>query len=42
VDHLAGTLYVDRMMSRTFATNAEVQARWLGMSADQVRSALGG
>jgi peptide deformylase len=41
VDHLAGTLYVDRMIARTFAANAEVQARWLGMSPDDVRTALG-
>jgi peptide deformylase len=41
VDHLAGTLYVDRMIARTFATNAEVQARWLGMAPEEVRAALG-
>jgi peptide deformylase len=41
VDHLAGTLYVDRMMTRTFASNAEVQERWLRASPDEVRAALG-
>jgi peptide deformylase len=41
VDHLAGTLYVDRMIARTFAANAEVQARWLAKSPDEVRAALG-
>ena len=41
VDHLGGTLYVDRMIARTFATNAEVQARWLALSADDVRASLG-
>jgi peptide deformylase len=41
VDHLEGTLYVDRMIARTFATNAEVQARWLALSADDVRASLG-
>jgi peptide deformylase len=40
VDHLAGTLYVDRMIARTFAANAEVQARWLRVSPDEVRAAL--
>ncbi len=40
VDHLAGTLYVDRMNTRTFAANAEVQARWLKMSAAEVMEAL--
>jgi peptide deformylase len=41
VDHLAGTLYVDRMITRTFAANAEVQARWLAAPPDEVRAALG-
>jgi peptide deformylase len=41
VDHLAGTLYVDKMIARTFASNAEVQARWLHMKADEVKYALG-
>lgn len=41
VDHLAGTLYVDRMITRTFAANAEVQARWLALPPDDVRDALG-
>jgi peptide deformylase len=41
VDHLAGTLYIDRMIARTFATNSEVLARWIGATADDVRAALG-
>jgi peptide deformylase len=41
VDHTRGVLYVDRMIARTFAANAEVQARWLGLSAEEVRAALG-
>jgi peptide deformylase len=41
VDHLAGTLYVDRMIPRTFGVNAEVQVRWLGMPPDQVIAELG-
>jgi peptide deformylase len=40
VDHLGGTLYVDRMITRTFAANAEVQ-RWLSVSPGEVRAALG-
>jgi len=40
-DHLAGTLYVDRMIPRTFGTNAEVAARWLGMPSDEVMGELG-
>jgi peptide deformylase len=41
VDHLAGTLYVDRMISRTFGANAEVATRWLGRTIDEVRAGLG-
>jgi peptide deformylase len=41
VDHLAGTLYVDRMIARTFASNAEVLARWIHMAAVDVRGELG-
>ncbi len=41
VDHLAGTLYIDRMISRTFGANAEVLARWLGRTSDEVRAELG-
>ena len=41
VDHLAGTLYVDRMIPRTFSANAEVLARWLALPPDDVRAALG-
>lgn len=40
VDHLRGTLYVDRMITRTFATNAEIKARWLAMSPDEVKAKL--
>jgi peptide deformylase len=40
VDHLRGTLYVDRMITRTFTANAEV-GRWLGRPADEVKAALG-
>ena len=40
VDHLDGTLYVDRMMPRTLSVNAECQARWLLRPADEVIAAL--
>jgi peptide deformylase len=40
VDHLEGTLYVDRMEPRTFCT-AEAQRRhWARKSAEEVRAAL--
>lgn len=41
-DHLDGTLYVDRMLSRTLGANAEVRARWLDAPVDEVLRALGG
>jgi peptide deformylase len=40
VDHLAGTLYVDRMIARTFTANAEVQ-RWIGLPPDEVLATIG-
>lgn len=40
VDHLRGTLYVDRMMPRTFTANTEAQ-RWIGLPADEVKAKLG-
>jgi peptide deformylase len=40
VDHLRGTLYIDRMLSRSFSTNDEVAARWLSRPVDEVRAAL--
>jgi peptide deformylase len=42
VDHLRGTLYIDRMISRTFSANAEAQARWLAAPASEVLASLGG
>jgi peptide deformylase len=41
VDHLRGTLYVDRMITRTFACTDEMSARWLDMPVDEVKRALG-
>ena len=40
VDHLDGTLYVDRMLSRTFGTNEEIATRWLTQSPAAVRGEL--
>jgi len=41
VDHLQGTLYVDRMLTRTFCSNDEVAARWLDTPIDDVKQAFG-
>jgi len=40
VDHLDGTLYVDRMLTRSFCNNDEVSARWISAPVDEVRAAL--
>jgi peptide deformylase len=40
VDHLRGTLYVDRMLSRTFGTNDEVATRWQQLAPAEVREKL--
>ena len=40
VDHLAGTLYVDRMLTRTFGVNDEVGPRWATMPVAEVREKL--
>jgi peptide deformylase len=40
VDHLRGTLYVDRMMTRTFGWNDEVTAHWARKPVDEVVSSL--
>ncbi|MGK3999651.1 peptide deformylase [Sorangium sp. So ce1024] len=40
VDHLRGTLYVDRMISRSLCSNEEAQAL-LGRSVAEVRATLG-
>ncbi|MGD0679950.1 MAG: peptide deformylase [Polyangiaceae bacterium] len=39
IDHLDGTLYVDRMLSRTFASDPEL-VRWSGVAVDEVLLAL--
>lgn len=41
VDHLLGTLYIDRMLTRSFGTAAHVKARFGGKSIDQVKQELG-
>lgn len=40
VDHLDGTLYVDRMLTRTFGFNEEIGARWAALPAAEVREKL--
>ena len=40
VDHLEGTLYVDRMEPRSFTTLENQRRHWLGRTPEQVRAAL--
>lgn len=42
IDHINGTLYIDRMLSRTFCSNEALTTRWANASADEVREALDG
>jgi peptide deformylase len=41
VDHVRGTLYVDRMLTRSFCSAEEALARWIDMPVPAVRQALG-
>lgn len=41
VDHVRGMLYVDRMLTRSFASAEEAQARWIDTPVAAVRAALG-
>ncbi len=41
VDHLEGTLYVDRMMPRTFGHNEEVAQHWFKLPPREVKERLG-
>lgn len=41
VDHLAGTLYVDRMLTRSFGTLPQVKARFGGKPIADIRRELG-
>lgn len=40
-DHVLGTLYIDRMISRTFCNNDELQKHWSDATVDEIRKALG-
>jgi peptide deformylase len=40
VDHINGTLYIDRMISRTFCSSQELQTRWANSTVDEIRAAL--
>ena len=41
LDHLDGTLYVDRMLSRSFATVEEARTRFAGRSLEEIARELG-
>ncbi|HZE68950.1 MAG TPA: peptide deformylase [Pyrinomonadaceae bacterium] len=41
IDHLNGTLYIDRMETRSFATTENMSRFWQGQTIEQVRAALG-
>jgi peptide deformylase len=41
VDHLDGTLYIDRMLTRTFTTVAHVRDRFAGRTIAEIRAELG-
>jgi peptide deformylase len=41
VDHLQGTLYIDRMHSRSFCCNDAMAAKWLDMPIRDVKESLG-
>ena len=41
VDHLAGTLYIDRMLTRSFGTMAQVKARFAGKAIADIKLELG-
>lgn len=40
-DHILGTLYIDRMISRTFCSNEALTTFWADSTPDEVRKALG-
>jgi peptide deformylase len=42
VDHINGTLYIDKMLSRTFCAASELTGRWADSTPDEVRAAMGG
>jgi peptide deformylase len=41
VDHVDGTLYVDRMMTRSFSTQEQARARYAGKPIAEIRRLLG-
>jgi len=41
VDHILGTLYIDRMISRTFCASDEMQRHWADSTPAEIRAALG-
>jgi peptide deformylase len=41
IDHLEGTLYIDRMLTRSFATAEQSQALFAGKSIAEIREMLG-
>ncbi len=41
IDHLDGTLYIDRMLTRSFATAEQSQALFAGKSIAEIREMLG-
>jgi peptide deformylase len=40
LDHLAGTLYVDRMITRSLCENREMATRYAGKSIEEIRKAM--
>ncbi len=40
-DHVLGTLYIDRMLTRTFCASDEMQKHWSESTVEEVRAALG-
>lgn len=41
IDHLNGTLYIDRMRRRTFGTSRNIATLWQGQSPEQVVATVG-
>src|SRR5579863_8890345 len=41
IDHLHGTLYIDRMLPRSFANRENFESRWKDASADEFWRAIG-
>jgi peptide deformylase len=40
IDHLAGTLYIDRMQTRSFTSMENLAAFWKGKPVEEVKSEL--